>query len=147
MLVMLVMVLMALMLLMLLMVLMLLATACSRCVRYNLTYLLLANAVLVCQALCRVRDGGHLLAVIFPGPTRGWTTTRNQLIDDGHHIRHTGQRKTCIKWPLTSDVGPDAQPIGSQIIISYPALQVGCERCAWGDNRFGRRKPQKIAAA
>ena len=83
MLVMLVMLLMVLMVLVLLMVLMLLATACSRCVRYNLTYLLLANAALVCQALCHVRDGGHILAVIFPGPTRGWTATWNQLIDDG----------------------------------------------------------------
>src|SRR5262245_58596112 len=62
-------------------------------------------------------------------------------------VRFAGERKGGVERSLARDVGPDPQPIWSQSVIANPALQVGREWDARSDNRPGRRKPQKIAAA
>src|ERR1051326_9563910 len=109
--------------------------------------------------------------MILPGASRSRTATRGELIDAAavgidqrarrsirtliHRVSNSiairigfsGERKAGVKGTLMCDVGPDAQPIGSKIVVSYPALQVGCERSAGRHNRLGRRKPQKVAAA
>src|SRR6266446_4690985 len=113
-----------------------------------------------------MRDGGDVLAMIFPRSARSRTAARRDLVNAAPVCVHngggrsartqiqgiwdsigvciglTGERKRCVKGARTDDVSPDAQPVWGKIVIPYPALQVAYEQRRGG--RFGRGQPQKI---
>ncbi len=94
-----------------------------------MAFLAPANQTLFLKRLCNMCDSGHVLAMIFPGATGAGTFTWNKLINGasvcihkaaGRRIRAliqrvwnavticirvTSQGETCIKWPLSSDIG------------------------------------------
>src|SRR5439155_4632695 len=138
--------------------------------RYDLLRLIRANQTLCQERFGRLRDRGDVLAMIFPRPARRWTVAWRDLLDaapvcvhDGAGnsaraqiqrvrnsilvgIRFAGERERGIERSLAGDVRSDAQPIWRQRVIANPALQIGRERKAGGDNRPGRGQPQKVAA-
>src|SRR5262249_4805006 len=110
-----------------------------------------------------VGHGRYELAVIFPR-----AVARHKLIDaatlsidDGARRRvgalilgvgnaivvlvgFAGERKGGVEGPLMCDVGADAQPIGDDIFVADPALQVTDKYR--GGSGLGGRKPQEIPA-
>ncbi len=84
----------------------------------------------------------------------GKPAIKSSQADGGYSLAGQGKGGVeCERWISSDDVSPDPQPVGSQVFVANPFLEVGEARrkgSPWRDDRLGvpraRRNRRSIAA-